>query len=229
MKINMRMPYITAKDLKNHSKSGAEKMWSVLEEIKEALEIKKRAPNDYPNSIFISPEDCGMSLTKLNGILEEFQEQKILKILKNKNTKLNKLRGPISIKIDEKRFDAEYENFKTIMIPIPPEEPSLDTQNRTLQCKDIVHRFQKERKNSNTYRLFEHLWEFRQRKHISGKILRKGEAFPKYALPGNLDMISSAVNDALKSIRRLLLEKKFPIKLKVANGVQLIVTTRKKK
>ena len=52
--------------------------------------------------------------------------------------------------------------------------------------------------------------------------------FPQYALPKNLGISESAVNDALKSIRRIL-NKKFPIELKIANGVQLIVKTRKKK
>jgi hypothetical protein len=114
------------------------------------------------------------------------------------------------------------------IIPISTEEPYLDTQNRVLQYRDIIHRFQKGRENSNVYRLFAHLWEFHQRRHISGMVLKQGEAFPKYALPENLEMTPQAINDALKSIKRIL-ARGFPVKLKIANGVQLIVTTKRKK
>ena len=38
MKINMKMRYLTAKDLKNRSKAAAEEVWSVLKEIKKVLE-----------------------------------------------------------------------------------------------------------------------------------------------------------------------------------------------
>jgi hypothetical protein len=112
------------------------------------------------------------------------------------------------------------------IIPVSTEEPYLDTQNRVLQYRDIIHRFQRKRE-SIVYKLFAHLWEFRQRRHISGRVLKQGEAFPKYALPNNLDVSEQEIKDALKSIKRIL-AKGFPIELKIANGVQLIVTTKKK-
>jgi hypothetical protein len=113
------------------------------------------------------------------------------------------------------------------IIPASTEEPYLDTQNMVLQYGDIIHRFQRKRE-SIVYKLFAHLWEFRQRRHISGRVLKQGEAFPKYALPNNLDVSEQEIKEALKSIKRIL-AKGFPIELKIANGVQLIVTTKKKK
>jgi hypothetical protein len=118
-------------------------------------------------------------------------------------------------------------NYIESIIPISTEEPYLDTQTRVLRYGDIIYRFQRKRE-SIVYKLFARLWELRQRQHISGKVLKQGEAFPKYALSNNLDVSKQEINNALKSIKRIL-AKGFPIELEIANGVQLIVTTKKKK
>jgi hypothetical protein len=113
-------------------------------------------------------------------------------------------------------------------------EPRLDTQNRILKYGDVSHKFQKEGKDNCVYPLFKKLWEERKRADSSGKILKQGEIFPPEALAIQSGIIENAFefknqsvkikfNNAVKSIRRVI-NKGFPLKLVVENGIQLIVT-----
>jgi hypothetical protein len=155
---------------------------------------------------------------KLNNLSSEDDLHKYLFLQVKDLNILNKLK-----KVEE-AIAEKLNGDKTLTA----EEPYFDTQNKVLQYGNMIHRFQKGRKISNVCKLFSHLWGLRQRKHISGKILKEGEAFPKYALPKNLEISAQEVNATLKSIKRIL-KKGFPIKLKIANGVQLVLTTKKKK
>jgi len=82
------------------------------------------------------------------------------------------------------------------------------------------------------------LWQERQVIKVeTGKVLRKGQSFPKESLAVQIGLISFprefslSIKGQLKSeiseLNRIFKNKKFPLRIKTANGVQLFVKVKK--
>lgn len=201
------------------------KRFDRYEKLKKKLkELEESLPASYSFSFAKVRETFQLG----NEVYNRMEDGRIIKSIENEIEKTEKEYNQV-LGLARKLYPFFVINEDKLINDDTNKESKLkfDSQNGVLRCGNIKPYSFHRGTNGEKPRLkfFRKLWD--ERRFIrNGVVKKKGEAFPVRALAIQVGVSENKIKEMVKSINRVLKQKRFPAEIEQKNGILLIVTEK---